>query len=342
MKTIATTGGGTAGHVLPSIALLPELKNNFDRIIHIAGVGMEQEIIPKAGIPLFITKTIKFNRSNILKNLKIPFVLLTAIRQAKEILIREKVDVVFSKGGYVSLPTVFAAKRIGIPIIIHESDFHMGLANKLSSIVADCKLTSFPETKGGEYVGNPIRERIFHGNKEKVIRAHNLSRNKKTILIFGGSSGSLAINNAIFKIAKDLIERFNVIHIIGKNEKRRLFINGYVTIPYVDDIENYYAVADLIIMRGGANSLQEATALGKRIICIPLPKSNNSRGDQVDNAMSYCKRNLITLIHQEDLNGNVLIEKIHETINQKEHPINKDTPNGEIVKRIMTLVNSNN
>ena len=339
MTTIALTGGGTAGHILPCIALVPELKKHFDNIIHIGGDGMEKELIPKAGLPLFSTKTIKFDRSNMLSNLKIPFVLSAATKEAKAILQKEKVSVVFGKGGYAMLPTILGAHKLGIPIIIHESDFNMGLANKFASRYADLVLTSFPETKGGVYVGNPIRQNIFNGNKTKIVNSFHLQPTKKTILIFGGSSGAKAINNVVFQIAKQLTEKYNILHLIGKQEKRRLFMRGYTTIPYYDNIEDLYATADLIIMRGGANSLQEATMLGKRIICIPLPKGKHSRGDQVDNALSYYNRGAIELLLQETLTPETLLDKIESTINQKEHPINKDTPNGEIVKRIMDFVN---
>ncbi|MBQ8178157.1 MAG: UDP-N-acetylglucosamine--N-acetylmuramyl-(pentapeptide) pyrophosphoryl-undecaprenol N-acetylglucosamine transferase [Clostridia bacterium] len=338
MTTIALTGGGTAGHILPCLALIPELKKHFIRIIHIGGDGMETELIPKAGIPLFQTKNVKFDRSNLLANLKIPFVLSAAATEAKNILKEQKVDVVFGKGGYAMLPTILGAHKLGIPIVIHESDYNMGLANKFASRYANAVLTSFPETKGGDYVGNPIRNSIFNGNKQRTIRSYDLNADKKTILIFGGSSGAKAINNVVFQTVKDLTEKYNVIHLVGKQEKRRLYMRGYVSIPYADNIEDLYAAADLIVIRGGANSLQEATMLGKRVVCIPLPKGSHSRGDQVDNALSYFNRGLIDVLPQEELTANALLKKIHTAINQKEHPITKDTPNGEIVKRIMDVI----
>ena len=339
MITIATTGGGTAGHVLPSIALYPELKKHFDRIIHVGGYGIEQDLIPKAGIKLYCTKNIKFDRKNLFNNLKIPFTLTAATMQAKKILKQENVSIVFGKGGYAMLPTIIGARKLNIPIVIHESDLHMGLANKLAKRFADLVLTSFPETEGGLFIGNPIRESIFNGNKEKVIRSLGLNRNKRTILFFGGSSGAEAINSVVFKIAKDLVAKLNVIHILGKREKRRLFLNGYHPLSYCDTIEDLYAISDVIVMRGGANSLQEATMLGKRIICIPLPKSKYSRGDQIDNAISYAKRGLIDLLPQEELNEEKLKEMIYSSLNKKEHPVNRDTPNKAIVKKILEVLN---
>ncbi len=339
MTTIALTGGGTAGHILPCLALVPELRKCFNRIIHIGGDGMETKLIPKAGIPFFQTKNIKFDRAHLLSNLKIPFVLSAASSKAANILKEQNVDIVFGKGGYAMLPTILGAHKLGIPIVIHESDYNMGIANKFASRYADLVLTSFPETNGGEFVGNPIRNCIFQGNKERIMRNFNLNPNKKSLLIFGGSSGAKAINNVIFQVVKELTEKYNVLHLVGNQEKRRLFMRGYVSFPYCDHIEDLYATADLIVMRGGANSLQEATMLGKRIICIPLPKGKYSRGDQVDNAKSYLKRGLIDMLLQEELTPKSLLDKISTNINQKERPIIKDTPNGEIVKRIMEVIN---
>ena len=338
MSTIATTGGGTAGHVLPCVALFPDLKNNFERIIHIGGNGIEKDLIPSSGIDFFNTPVIKFDRAKLINNLKIPFVLSAATQEAKRILAREKVDVVFSKGGYASLPTVFGAKKLGIPIVIHESDYNMGLANRIASKYADLILTSFPETKGGICIGNPIRKEIFEGNKRKVLLKYDIDSSKKTILVFGGSSGAKAINDVIFKIAKDLTCSYNLIHIVGNQEKRRLFTKRYVAIPYANDIQDLYAIADIIIMRGGANSLQETTMLGKRVLCIPLPKSKYSRGDQIDNALSYYNRGLINILYQNELTGERLIQEINNALYQKEHPVKRDTPNGEIVKKIMELL----
>lgn len=338
MTTIALTGGGTAGHILPAMALLPDLEQNFERIIHIGGDGMEKNLVPRYGIDFFRTDTIKFDRARPWKNVKIPFVLCIAVRQAKDILIREKVDVVFSKGGYCSLPTVIGANKLGIPVIVHESDYNMGLANRFASRYANSVLTSFPETKGGLYVGNPIRKEIFAGSREKALRTYGINKNKRTILIFGGSSGARAINDAVFKVIGSVNKQYNVIHIIGSKEKRRLFAKDYVSLPYVENMGDIYALADLIIMRGGANSLQETTALGKRIICIPLPKSKYSRGDQIDNAQSYHKRGLINILEQDKLTPETLVEQIEIAINQKEHPVCRDTPNGEIVKKIMELI----
>ncbi len=338
MPTIATAGGGTAGHVLPCIALIPDLKNHFNRIIHIGGNGMEKELVLSNGIDFFYTNSIKFDRAHPLKNFKIPFVLSAAVKEAKELLLRENVDIVFGKGGYCSLPAVIGAKTLGIPVVIHESDYKLGLANKVASLFADLTLTSFPETKGGLFVGNPIRKEIFEGNALSVMRQYNLSGSKKTLLFFGGSSGASVINDLVFKSAKNLVKEFNVLHVIGNKEKRRLFLDGYVPIPYANNIQDLYATADVIIMRGGANSLGETTALGKRVICIPLPKSKYSRGDQVDNALSYAKRGLINILPQNELNEERLLLEIYSALNQKEHPVNRDTPNGEIVKKLWNLL----
>ena len=338
MPTIALAGGGTAGHVLPSLALISELKKNFDNIIYLGGDGMEQDLVPKNGIPFYQTSNIKFSRTHPLQNLKVPIVLKKASNEASKILKENNVDVVFGKGGYASLPALLGAKKLGIPTVIHESDFKMGLANKLASTFCNTVLTSFPETAGGVFVGTPIREEIFKGSNERATLKYNLKRTLPTILIFGGSSGAKAINDVIFKVAKELTAIGNVIHVTGKNERRKLYLEGYSSCAYADDINDLYAASDVVIMRGGANSLAEATALGKRIICIPLPKSKHSRGDQIDNANSYFKRGLIDLLPQEALTPQELLTRVHTLLKQKERPINKDTPNAKIVDKILEVL----
>ncbi|MBO7156879.1 MAG: UDP-N-acetylglucosamine--N-acetylmuramyl-(pentapeptide) pyrophosphoryl-undecaprenol N-acetylglucosamine transferase, partial [Clostridia bacterium] len=336
--TIALSGGGTAGHVLPALALISELKKHFDKIIYLGGNGMEQDLVPKNGIPFYQTSNIKFSRSNLISNLKIPVALNNAANEALEILKREKVDIVFGKGGYASLPAVIGAKKLKLPIVIHESDFKMGLANKFALRFCDAVITSFPETNGGTYIGTPIRDEIFNGDKERAYRKYGLNKNLPTILIFGGSSGSTIINDVVFKTAKELVTLGNVIHVTGKNEKRRLYLEGYHSTPYAEDIYDLYAVSHVVVTRGGANSLAEATGLGKRVICIPLPKSKHSRGDQVDNAKSYYSRGLIDLLPQSELSSDELLKRIKTELTQKERPVLTDTPNAKIVDKILEVL----
>lgn len=339
--TIALTGGGTAGHVMPCIAVMEELAKYFDRIIYIGGDGMEKKIVSAAGIPFYQTATVRINKTNVLSNFKIPFALSSASKEAKSILLQENVQAVFGKGGYAMLPACFGAKSLGIPLIIHESDYSMGLANKLCVSFASRVLTSFPETPGGICVGNPVRKEILNGDKQRALHKYGLNPSKPTVLVFGGSSGALAINEALYPILPSLTGIANVIHITGANDTAKVSAPGYFRIEYADDIADLYAVSKVIVMRGGANSLAEVTALGKRAICIPLPKSGSSRGDQAENALSYSKRGLINLLPQSDLTPEELLKRIEFELTAKDRePILNDA-SLKIVDYILEQVKAN-
>lgn len=333
MTTIALTGGGTAGHVMPSIALLNELYKFSDRIVFIGSNGIEKQIADEYELPFYSTQVVKFDRSHLLNNFKIPFVMKSAIEEAKEILKSENVDAVFAKGGYCSLPASLAAHALDIPLIIHESDYTMGLANKILSRYASRVLTAFSETFGGEYVGAPIRDEIFKGSATRAKEKYNLSPSKKTLLVFGGSQGALAINDLIFPIVNNLTKTMNVVHVVGKNEQRKIVSENYVSIPYASDIADLYAVSDVVVMRAGASSLAEACALGKRVIAIPLPKGT-SRGDQILNAESYKKHSLIDVIKQEEATPMLLFERIEKMLLLPEKPKNRISTNARIAEII--------
>lgn len=341
MGTIALSGGGTAGHVMPCLALAEELAKYFDRIIYLGGNGMEKKIVTAAGIPFYETATVRLDRTNVLNNFRIPFTLSSASKEAKSILLNENVRAVFGKGGYAMLPACFGAKSLGIPLIIHESDYSMGLANKLCVSFASRVLTSFPETPGGICVGNPVRKEILNGNKQRALHKYGLNPSKPTVLVFGGSSGALAINEALYPILPSLTGIANVIHITGANDTAKVSAPGYFRIEYADDIADLYAVSKVIVMRGGANSLAEVTALGKRAICIPLPKSGSSRGDQAENALSYSKRGLINLLPQSDLTSEELLKRIEFELTAKDRkPILNDA-SLKIVDYILEQVKAN-
>ncbi|MDR3185399.1 MAG: UDP-N-acetylglucosamine--N-acetylmuramyl-(pentapeptide) pyrophosphoryl-undecaprenol N-acetylglucosamine transferase [Christensenellaceae bacterium] len=308
MYSIALTGGGTAGHVIPNLAIVPELLKYFDKIIYIGSVdGIEKQLVSDYGVSFFSVNCIKFNRSNIISNIKIPYVLCRGIAQAKKILLKELISVVFSKGGYVSLPTCLAANSLKIPVIVHESDFSLGLANRITSLFAKQVLTSFSETKGGVYTGNPIRSEIFNGNAALIKTKYGFD-NRPVVLIFGGSSGSLAINSAVYPIVMSLTKNYNIIHITGKQQVN-ITTHGYVQLSYAKNICDYYAAADAIVIRGGANSLCEAIALRKKILCIPLPKGRSSRGDQSENVNRYSET-FLRVLEQSKLTPTTLLSEI--------------------------------
>lgn len=306
MKTIVLTGGGTAGHCIPCLALLPNLKKEFDKIYYIGSEnGIEKDLVKKANIPFYSVPCIKLKREFSIDNLKIPFTLIKGIRSAGKLLNKLKPDVVFSKGGYVALPTVIAANKRKIPVIAHESDLTAGLANKISSRFSRIVLTSFPETakefKNGKYVGPPIRDEITL--KEKDIRLNGLDfgNKKPVLLIMGGSSGSTAINQCVFNLLPDINDKFNVVHLCGKNKtKHKTSYKNYYPLEFYDDMNALFSVTNVCVARAGSNSLFEL--LNKKIptVLIPLPKGN-SRGDQVLNAEYFQKLGLVYVLNQNVL-----------------------------------------
>lgn len=336
MKTIILTGGGTAGHIIPNLALVPELRKYFDSIHYFGGNGMEENLVTNAGIPFHKTTVVKFDRSKIFSNLKIPFLLQKGINEAKELITFIKPDVVFSKGGYAALPVCFAAKKLGIPVVCHESDYTLGLANKIVSSFAAKTLTSFPETKGGIYVGSPVREE-FYSKKPSYCEVPNMDARKKTLLVCGGSLGSSAINNVIYSVLPVLLKNYNVIHISGKTGDFNVKRNNYYQCSYAPDFPALMRRADLVICRAGSNTLFEAAATGIRCIAIPLPKGA-SRGDQILNAKSFEKHGYCEVLPQEKLCPETLLSKIEAIWHKTPQVLDVLQINEKIVKHILSVI----
>ncbi|MBO5884724.1 MAG: undecaprenyldiphospho-muramoylpentapeptide beta-N-acetylglucosaminyltransferase [Clostridia bacterium] len=320
-KSIVLTGGGTAGHIMPNIALLDKLKENFENIYYIGTNGMEKEICNKNDINFYEISAPKFVRKLSFKTLSIPFKLIKSIHQCKQILKQIKPDVIFSKGGYVSIPVCIAGKKLNIPVISHESDLSIGLANKIILKYSNVLCTSFKETanynKKCVYTGSPIRQDIFNGNKKNVLEKFNYDKNKPTILFIGGSLGSTAINNIVYENIDKLASIYNVLHISGKHGKP-LTHNGYYQVSFSDKIQDFFAACDICISRSGANTIFELASLQKLMLLIPLPKGN-SRGDQVENALNFKNNNLANVLMQEDLDINNLLKQIDKTFKQKDY-----------------------
>ena len=315
MSAIVFTGGGTAGHYMPNLALIPEVKKYFDRVVYIGSKeGAEEKAVKSAGVPYRGITCAKLERKFTLKNAAIPFKLITGIAQAKKLLAEIRPDVVFSKGGYVALPVSIAAKRLGIPLIIHESDISMGLANRLASKNADLILTSFKSTaekiKGAKAVGSPLRKELFAPrDKRAILNKYGLSGKKPLLLVFGGSQGSAKINETVEKCLYKLIKDFEVLHICGKGKKVTVKAQGYTAIEFASDMGEVYAATDFAVSRGGANSLFELTALKIPTLAIPLPKGN-SRGDQIENAKFFADNELIDLLFEEDLTADSFLKAV--------------------------------
>ena len=315
MATIILTGGGTAGHCTPHLALLPYLKKDFDKIYYIGSKnGIEKQIIKNAGIPYYSVDCVKLKRQFSLSNLKIPFTLYKGIKQSNSLIKMLKPDVIFSKGGYVALPTVIASKKHNIPVIAHESDYTIGLANKLSSRYCKKVLTSFQDTannvKNGEYVGAPIRKSFFTVDKEKAIKEFGFSGKKPVLLVTGGSQGAKVINNALRNSLSELLYKFDIIHLCGKNNIRKdLTQSGYYQVEFLNEMEKALAVASVCVSRAGSNTVFELLCLKIPSLLIPLPKGL-SRGDQVVNANYFKKLGLVSVLEQENLTSKSLLTAI--------------------------------
>lgn len=331
MKKIVLTGGGTGGHVTPHLSLFNYLRKDYE--IHYIGTnGIEKEIMSNFPFVRFHEiDCVKFQRKLTLKNLLIPFKLIKSKKQAKQLLKKIKPNIIFSKGGYVSIPVVFAGKSLHIPIVSHESDLTMGLANKLIYKKCDCMCTTFEETAKGKkkamFTGPPIRNAIFQGNKENGYSLTHLNNNRKTILFMGGSTGATAINDLVFSNIKELTKKYNVIHLTGKNKDKIINQPYYFHTEYCSKIEDLLAISDIVISRAGSNVIFELLALKKPMILIPLPKSA-SRGDQLENAKIFANKKIAKVILQENLNLSLLEKCIEEIIQDKNliENMNKEVP----------------
>lgn len=319
-KTIVLTGGGTLGHCIPHFAVIPYLKKYFDKIYYIGSyAGIERTVVEREKIPFYPIKTVKFIRSFTPKNLTIPFRLIKSIDEAKKILIKLKPAVVFSKGGYVGLPVTIAAKKLSIPVVIHESDMSVGLANKIASRFSEKTLTSFLPTeksiKNGEYVGAPVREELFTTTKREGLDYYGFSGEKPLLLVTGGSLGASAINKLVISGLDTLLKTFDVLLICGKNNLSSVKKAGFKEFEFTD-MRFAYAAADVCVSRAGSNTAFELIYLKIPTLFIPLPK-NVSRGDQIENAEYFENLSLAITADQNDLTVKVFIEKIFDLYTRK-------------------------
>ena len=312
MKKIVFTGGGTLGHVMPNLYLMEELKNDYN-CFYIGGAGVEKEKVKKVTKNYHEIPTVKLVRGKIWKNLKIPFVLFSAIQQAKKILKEMKPNVVFSKGGYVALPVCVAAKMLKIPIIAHESDSSFGLANKLILKLCNTMCVNFKSLESKDkkivYTG-PIFSKEFDNAKTNSLNL-NLDKSKRTILIVGGSLGSQNINANIFAILKDLLKDFNIIHITGKGNQKIKSYDNYNSFEMVEDIVKLYNIADFVIGRSGAGVTAECFYKQLPMLLIPL-QNKATRGDQVLNAKYYQNLGVAEIVYENNLTPTNLFNEINK------------------------------
>ena len=350
MKKIVLTGGGTAGHVTPNIALLPSLKEAGYEIAYIGSYdGIEKKLISDFDIPYTGISTGKFRRYLDPKNFTDPFRVIKGFSEAKKYLKEFKPDVVFSKGGFVSVPVVRAAASLHIPCIIHESDMTPGLANKLCIPVAQKVCCNFPETlkllpqEKAVLTGSPIRAELTKGNKLAGLNMCGFTANKPVIMVIGGSLGAANVNQAVREALPRLLHDFQVVHLCGKDKVDNLLLNtpGYKQFEYIKtELKDLFAMADIVISRAGANAICELLALKKPNILIPLPAAS-SRGDQLLNAKSFESQGFSIVINEDDLTTNLLMDKVHELYFTRQSYADTMSRSGQLdsVSTIMNLIN---
>ena len=319
MKRIILTGGGTAGHVTPNIALLPRLKELGYDIQYIGSyTGIEKELIEPFGIPYHGISSGKLRRYFSVQNFTDPFRVLKGFREAHKLIRQLKPDVIFSKGGFVSVPVVLAGKRCKVSVIIHESDMTPGLANKIAIPSAAKVCCNFPETlkslPEGKAVltGSPIRQELLSGNKIAAMDMCHFTSDKPVILVIGGSLGAVAVNNAVREALPELLKDFQIIHLCGKGKMDESLkdVEGYCQFEYIkNELRNLFALADIVISRAGANAICELLALHKPNLLIPL-SANASRGDQILNARSFERQGFSLVLEEEQLTKETLLNAV--------------------------------
>lgn len=349
MKKIVLTGGGTAGHVTPNIALLPSLREAGYEIAYMGSYdGIEKRLISDFEIPYTGISTGKFRRYLDPKNLTDPFRVMKGYSQARKYLKEFQPDVVFSKGGFVSVPVVRAAASLHIPCIIHESDMTPGLANKLCIPVAKKMCCNFPETlqlvpeDKAVLTGSPIRAELSKGSRLAGLNLCGFTANKPVIMVTGGSLGAASINAAVREALPRLLEDFQVVHLCGRDKIDNLLLNtsGYKQFEYIKaELKDLFAMADLVISRAGANAICELLALKKPNILIPLP-ATNSRGDQILNAKSFESQGFSIVLNEDDLTTNLLVDKVHELYFSRQTYIDNMGQSGQLdsISTIMGLI----
>lgn len=349
MKRIILTGGGTAGHVTPNMALIPFLKEEGYDIQYIGSYnGIEKKLIEEMGISYHGISSGKLRRYFDLKNFSDPFKVVKGYAQASHLIKKMRPNIVFSKGGFVAVPVVLAAKRHHIPVIIHESDITPGLANKLCIPSATAVCCNFPETlkhlpeDKAVLSGSPIRQELFAGNREEGLRLCSFDGTKPVLLAMGGSLGAVAINNALRSNLEELLKQFDIIHLCGKGNYDSSLENmaGYKQFEYAKaELTHLFAASDLIISRAGANAICELLALKKPNILIPLPAAQ-SRGDQLLNAASFEKSGYSYVLQEEELNDDTLLRAIQYVYDEREEYIQalKESKLNDSIAIIMNLI----
>lgn len=348
MKKIVLTGGGSAGHVTPNIALLPELRKRNYEVFYIGSKnGIEKQLIEEENVKYYGISSGKLRRYFDLKNFTDPFRVIKGFYEASSIIKEIKPDIVFSKGGFVTVPVVIAADRKKVPCIIHESDMSPGLANKLCIPHATKVCTNFPEAARGigekaVVTGTPIRREMFSGNRIAGLDFMGFTANKPVLMVVGGSLGAAAVNSMVRDALPELLRRYQIVHLCGngKLDNSLVGVEGYVQFEYIKkEMCDLMTAADIIISRAGANAICEILALNKPNLLIPLPAAS-SRRDQVLNAESFERQGFSVVIKEEQLTTGTLIDEVDKLYNNRETYIKKmkDNSQADAVKIIADLI----
>ncbi|MDO4621349.1 MAG: undecaprenyldiphospho-muramoylpentapeptide beta-N-acetylglucosaminyltransferase [Eubacteriales bacterium] len=349
MKHIVLTGGGTAGHVTPNIALIPALKKAGYEISYIGSYnGMEKQLIEAEGIPYYGIATGKLRRYMDIKNFTDPFRVLKGIVEARRLIRRLKPDVVFSKGGFVAVPVVLASGKQHVPTLIHESDMTPGLANRICIPYATKVCCNFPETAANipnqkaVVTGTPLRAELLKGDAEKGRAFTGLTADKPVILVMGGSLGSVNVNNSIRGALDELLKNFQIVHLCGKDHLDADLegTEGYRQYEYIrEELPDLFAMCDYVISRAGANAICELLALAKPNILIPL-SAQASRGDQILNAHSFEKQGFSIVLEEENLTKETLLDAVEKLTVNKEMYIRAMTGSGhtDAIETILSLI----
>lgn len=338
MQTIVFAGGGTAGHIMPNIALISELSPYYN-CVYVGGDGMEKSIARERGIPFYTIKTVKLRRDAFFKNFTVPFKLISCVKSAKRALAEIDPQLIFSKGGYAALPVVFAAGKV--PVISHESDFSPGLTTKLAAKKSLKVLCSFEECakqiKNGVHCGTPLDRKLYSGVPSKA--SYGLYGSKPVLAVVGGSSGAATLNDCVTAALPELLKRFDVIHMTGKNKRGGIKQAGYCPIEFEHDMPRLYATCDIMLTRAGAGALAECVALNIPTLAVPLEKA--SRGDQLQNARYYSESGAVKIMREAEMTPAALTAAVSELYLKRNGYIaamTKLSPDG--TEKIISLIKS--
>lgn len=324
-KVVAFTGGGTAGHVIPNLALVPIFREKGWNVFYVGTAGIERDLVSKEDIEFFEISAGKLRRSLSFKNFLDIFRTFAGLIQAVRILKRKKPSILFSKGGFVSVPVAIAAWFLRIPVVSHESDLTPGLANEIISHFATKIFYSFPESskyithKNAFYTGSPVRKELLMGSFDKGLTYCGFSSTEKisTILVMGGSSGALRINQALEKALPKIVNDFRLIHITGKGKGISFSHPRYKNFEYVnDELKDLFALSDYVVARAGSNSIFEFLALQKPMLLIPLELE--SRGDQVYNAKSFQEKGWANVLRETEITTEKLLNSIKQLVSDSD------------------------